>query len=63
MVVVLVFACDGLVNVGGEPLTLCAQIGHVMRVYVNPDPDIRALDEWQTPAGQGERIRVGNPVD
>ena len=51
------------VNVGGKPLTLCAQIGHVMRVYVNPDPDIRALDEWQTPAGQGERIRVGNPVD
>ena len=35
-------------KVGGKLLTLCPQEAHVMRVELNPDPDITAFDEWQT---------------
>ena len=38
-------------TIGNKPIVLVAQPHHVMRVYVNPDPDITQMDEWEVPAG------------
>ena len=49
-------------TIRNKPLELCAQPNHTMRVYVNTDPDITQLDEWEVPAGSGNRMLIGSPL-
>ena len=47
-------------TIGNKPLELVAHTNHTMRVYVNPD--ITQLDEWEVPAGSGNRMLIGSPL-
>ena len=49
-------------TIGNKPLQLVAHTNHTMRVYVNPDPDITQPDEWESPAGSGNRMWIGSPL-
>ena len=50
-----------ITKIDGKHLELVSQAKGILRVYINPQKE--GFDEWELPAGSGNRVEVGSPPE